>query len=130
MDIRYVAGLFDGEGSVMLLSPNKGKFRCPVVSISNNYLELLNPLPDIFGGHVSTKSPRSSKHNISYDWKVINNKAINFLSQVLPYLRHPEKIRRAELILNRYKLVTQRNGKYNTEQLKAKLQFESEFYPS
>jgi hypothetical protein len=45
-----------------------------------------------------------------------------------PYVKEPEKRRRILLILNDYKKVTSRNGKYNTKMLQNKLTFEEDFF--
>jgi hypothetical protein len=53
------------------------------------------------------------------------------LERISPYLRVPEKVSRANLILTRYKAVTPRNGKYSEVQRGSKLEFEySFFHPS
>ena len=53
------------------------------------------------------------------------------LERIVPYLRVPEKVNRANLVLTRYKDVTPRNGKYSDVQHETKLEFEySFFHPS
>ena len=128
MEKAYIAGLLDGEGCVTLLRQHRGANRVPVVSISNNYRELLDPLKQQYGGSISAKRPANPNHKINYDWKLVGRKAISFLTDILPYMLHPEKIRRASLIIEEYLLYTPRNGKYTREMLRRKLQFEHDFF--
>lgn len=129
MNIHYVAGLLDGEGSITLgRRHTKDIYRAPAVSISNNYRELLNPLKKQFGGCIRTKQPQKAHHAISYEWLVVRRKALHFLVKVLPHMRHPVKIHRATMIIERYISVTPRNGKYTPKMEEAKLQFEYDFF--
>ena len=50
------------------------------------------------------------------------------LSEISEYLLEPNKKARADLILNKYKEVTPRNGRYSEEKLRQKLQFEEDFF--
>jgi hypothetical protein len=50
------------------------------------------------------------------------------LKRVAPYMRVPEKVHRANLILVRYKAVTPRNGKYSDRLKHDKLEFEQLFF--
>jgi hypothetical protein len=49
------------------------------------------------------------------------------MTEIYPYLIINSKKRRAELIINKYKALTPRNGRYSDELLKAKLGFYDEF---
>ena len=128
MEIPYLAGLLDGEGTVTLTCLNSGKRRSPVVSVANTRLELLEPFVAEFGGHISNKRPRKANHTKSYAWKVVGDSAIDCLKRLLPHMRHPEKVRRAKLITRRYKAVTPRNGRYSLEAKDAKNKFEHDFF--
>lgn len=57
--------------------------------------------------------------------KIIN---LSYTAGILPYMKEPEKIKRAQLIVNEYKQLTPRNGKYSKEQLSKKLNFEERFF--
>ena len=54
--------------------------------------------------------------------------SLRFLDLVFPYMREPEKIRRARLLLYEYKSVTPRNGKYTPTILERKKEFETRFF--
>jgi hypothetical protein len=128
MDIRYIAGLFDGEGSVMLIASHANRRKSPTAQISNNILSLLTPVKHMFGGSIATKKPRKTTHSVSYDWRVTGQSAMDFFACILPHMHHPEKIRKINLILRKYKSVTPRNGKYTETQLQDKIAFENEFF--
>ncbi len=73
------------------------------------------------------KNYNLSKHKNSYAYSVVRDSAIRLLEEISPYLVIHKKRERAEHILKEYKAVTMRNGKYNEEQLEAKLQFYMDF---
>ena len=127
MEDIYTAGLFDGEGTVTLATAN-GKFRYPVVSVSSTTLILLEFLQQHYGGHISVHKKYQDHHQVSWSWKTTHDNALLFLEKILPYLKEPEKRRRAILLTQKYKTVTQRNGKYSKEQQEAKLALEQEFF--
>lgn len=65
---------------------------------------------------------------IFVNYKAIKfNKAIDLLKEIAPYLIIEVKRKRAELIINNYKKVTLRNGRYNTEQSQERKKFYKEF---
>jgi hypothetical protein len=47
---------------------------------------------------------------------------------IIPYIKEPKKISRINYIINNYKKVTPRNGKYSQEMAIVKLNFEKEFF--
>lgn len=124
----YMAGILDGEGSVLLNKINKSRFRTPVVSISNNDKNIIKLFYNNYGGSIIKKKKYKEKHEQSYEWRVTYYKAINVLKDLLPYMLHKEKIRRANLIINIYPIVTKRNGKYTDKEILDKLEFEKEFF--
>lgn len=125
--LAYAAGLVDGEGTVVL-TKHKSKFRSPHVSVASTTRELLEWLLLNFGGLISSKKVYKPHHKKSYAWCVHYDTAVGFLTLVAPFMKEPEKVRRAQLILQGYKGVTKRNGKYTQEELAAKLNFEDQFF--
>ena len=71
---------------------------------------------------------KEAPHSKSWNWSVRYNAAIDLLKRVLPYMKHPEKIRRAKLLVLHYKEVTNRGGHYTTELLRRKHKFERAFF--
>ncbi len=127
-DDIYAAGLIDGEGTITLSHVNGNEFRSPCVSVSSTTYELVEFLRETYGGTIVKHKVYQDHHKQSFSWKVNYNKAVNTLEKVSPYLKEPEKLRRANLILQEYKKVTKRNGKYSSEELKAKLDFQHLFF--
>ncbi len=127
-DLNYAAGLLDGEGSIMLMSANKGKKKSPHVSMTSTTIELLEFMKENFGGYIVNKKTYKEHHKQAWAWQLSYDKAFFFCKKIAPYLREPEKKRRAELIVKRYKTVTPRNGKYTAEMLYERSLFEEEFF--
>ena len=125
----YTAGLIDGEGTITLSYKYKSsRYRWPIISVPSCTPELVDFLQTTFGGSISNKRPTKADHSQSQAWHIAGDKAIELLQKVLPYLREPEKKRRASMIVENYKRLTPRNGKYTDEQKAAKLVFEHQFF--
>ena len=130
-DFIYAAGLIDGEGTITLSRGSaRDLYRHPVVSVPSCTTTLVETMKSLFGGCISNKKPSKPKHALSQAWCVRYDAAITCLKQILPFLREPEKIRRAKLILDEYKGLTPRNGRYTILQRQAKLDFERRFFDS
>lgn len=129
-EIGYVAGLIDGEGSVSLSRRNKGKWRSPVVRISNNQRSILQFALDATGlvGCMVKKLAKQPTHQVNYDLQFTNNAALRVCAAVVARLRHPVKKARMLLLLEQYKALTVRNGKYTPAQAMRKVAFEQLFF--
>lgn len=127
-DLYYTAGLIDGEGTITLSKSHKNSHRAPVVSVSSTTPELLSYLKEIFGGHISKHKTYKEHHKPSWSWKLTYNHAYKFIEQLTPYLKEPDKKRRAQMILLNYKELTPRNGKYTSKMLAEKMKFEELFF--
>ena len=128
-ECAYTAGLIDGEGTITLLRRSSmAPFRHPIVTVASCTYELLQFLKATYGGSISSKKVTKEGHSPAWTWAVINDGALEFLKCVRPFLKEPEKQRRADLILREYKSLTIRNGKYNEDQKLAKLEFEKRFF--
>lgn len=125
----YMAGLFDGEGTVTLMKHKGNEFRSPHISIVSCTLKLLEYVKSICGGYISSKRPYRKQDSISYTWTPKGKTGtFEFVSGILPFIKEPEKIRRIQLILDRYEKVTPRNGKYSITLLEKRVEFEKEFF--
>lgn len=125
----YIAGIIDGEGSVLLQRFHKNEFPSPCVSVASTTLELLNYLKEaVWGGVVKRKKNYNiEKHKDCYSYVIKYDMAINLLKEVYPYLIIEVKKKRAEMILKYYKNLTPRNGHYTPELMEAKMRFYEEF---
>jgi len=125
----YIAGLFDGEGTITLTTNfSSKKFRYPAVSVANTDLSLLKFIKKEFGGAICSKKKQKKHHSQSYHWQARYDRAIYFLKKIYPFLKIKEKCQRASLIINCYKKVTRRNGRYTFDEFKNKTAFEEKFF--
>ena len=125
----YIAGIVDGEGSIMLTKFHKNQYHSPCVSIASTDLELLEWVKNtIKGGKITSKKIyNKNRHKNSYTYTIIYDEAIQLLQDIEPYLVIPKKKARAQHIIVNYKQVTIRNGRYNEAQRQAKEQFYIDF---
>jgi len=128
----YIAGIIDGEGSIMLISNHKNQMPSPCISISSSTLELLEWIKSKtkVGTITKKKNYNPEYHKNSYTYYIRNDKALWLLGEIYPYLVLNSKKKRAELLLSEYKNVTPRNGKYTDDMLKAKKDFYERFINS
>jgi intein/homing endonuclease len=92
--ICWVAGLFEGEGSVY---KQKGRLR---VSIEMTDLDVIETVQKLFGGSVSKRIPKKSHWKISWKWRLTNNKeSTAFLIKILPFLHERRTARIKELMV-------------------------------
>ncbi|MGD6961343.1 LAGLIDADG family homing endonuclease [Fictibacillus phosphorivorans] len=129
-DAAYLAGVIDGEGSIMLTRMHKKEFRRPCISIASTDLELLQYVQSLTGGIViGKKNYQPNIHKKSFTLTIKKkNTVFSILNQIVPFLRIDKKRNRALFILGEYNRVTSRNGKYTTDQLNQKLLFEKNFF--
>jgi hypothetical protein len=92
--IVWVAGFFDGEGSVFVeIAKNKNTRRgvrnLLTVSITQTSTPCLRLIKDQFGGNIAaiTQSRRRNMNNsVCYIWRVRSKDAIAFLEVIAPYV--------------------------------------------
>lgn len=125
----YIAGIINGEGSIMLQRIHKNEHPSPCVSIASTTLELLEWVKNTVrkGRIISKKNYNIEKHKDCYSYVLRRNDAIQLLNDIYPYLIINSKKKRAELIISKYKSVTPRNGCYTEEMLIVKEEFYREF---
>ena len=125
----YIAGIIDGEGSIMLQKFHKNEYPSPCVSVASTTLELLKWIKKTVGNGVikHKKNYNIDKHKDCYSYVIKYDMAIKLLNEIYPYLIIEVKKRRAEMILKYYKNLTPRNGKYSDEMLDAKRKFYEEY---
>ncbi len=129
-DLAYLAGLLDGEGTITLeRSSNPRAFRAPLVSISSTDRELVEAALSIAGaGWIQVKRRAAQAHwKQGYEYRVKNAAAIELLGKLRPFMRCPAKVRRADMLLCDYALLTRRNGRYTDQERHSKLAFEAAF---
>jgi len=91
-DIVYLAGIVDGEGSIILerrtkLRPQeKSVMYSPRIAISNTDYRLMEWLKEKFGGNI-TKTKRGNNWKDCYAWGMSRSKAIELARMLMPYLK-------------------------------------------
>lgn len=115
----YLAGIVDGEGTVTLMKHHRNETPTPCVSVANNNLQLLKWIKTKVGGVIVSKKKSKPHHSDSYAWSVRQDRAIRLLGEIKQYLiiKKPH----ADLIIDKYKSVTHRAGKYTSKMLKQKM---------
>lgn len=96
MHNAYIAGLIDGEGSIMLLQGGPGRPRRPQVSISMIDPEPLEALAESAGGFV-----RVRKDGLIV-WRLNGNAALELLTRIRPWLIIERRRRLADVLLKEY----------------------------
>lgn len=125
----YIAGIIDGEGSIMLIKLHSNEFPSPCISIASTTLELLTYIKSVIGkgSIIKKKNYNTTSHKDSYSFSLKRNNSINLLEEIYTYLIIESKRKRAKLILKNYKALTPRNGRYSSELLITKENFYNEF---
>ncbi len=125
----YEAGIIDGEGSIMLTRFHKNQLPAPCITIASTSLELLKWVKDKSGlGSIkSKKNYNPINHKDSFTYSVRYDEAISLLKEIEPYLVIEQKKLKAQMILNEYKKLTPRNGRYSKELLQKKEEFHTRF---
>lgn len=95
LNIAYAAGIFDGEGCIMI---NMGKRKnrpatskaspryCIRASVSNTDYLLLQRFKDTFNGSIQTPKRLQAHHAQGWTWYVTSKQAEIFLMRIRPYL--------------------------------------------
>jgi hypothetical protein len=94
--LSYMAGFFDGEGSISILKRKKGDWNISYflrVSVGQKDGETLGWIRDNFGGNVY-----DVKRDGSFVWAISDSKAYEFIKLITPYLKYKKP--QAELAIS------------------------------
>lgn len=126
IQIGWVSGIFDGEGSIVLDKRN-GKWRYPSLTISSTDIEILTEVKRLLGGTITGRKEKRLRASEAWFWKNSSSrKVVEILRIIVPHLKCPKKALRARHIINGYS--SNCNGRYTPEEVAQKELFESEFY--
>lgn len=114
-EAAYAAGILDGEGSIYFSRNRTSRWPSPIVSVASTDRELLEWLRSRLGGSIVQKRTYQPQHAVSYDWKLTDRRALEFLKIVRPFLVIKRKMIRCDLLLAEYLTCTPRNGRYSSE---------------
>lgn len=85
IDIAYIAGFFDGEGSIFISKSRKQYFL--TVSISNTDKSVLESIQRIMGGSLSKSPDKRENCSHLFRLRLYCDEAKKFLEKILPYLK-------------------------------------------
>lgn len=99
VEMAYIAGLFDGEGTITQKSGNPSGIQ---VSISSTDKEVLNWLTLVVGGNVYSSNRAAQNRKQAYVWMLtrVRDKQL-FLSLLAPYLKIQRRKDKAKNALGR-----------------------------
>ena len=111
IDIKYIAGFFDGEGCITFSKIQKynpmTKRRYPCTTIrmeaSNTDFKIIKDIYNYFNiGHVINLKPRKKGYKRQLRWQLTHRQAEKVIRKLLPYMREQNKIKQAMKVLNYY----------------------------
>ena len=90
-ELAYVAGLFDGEGTVTISCYNASRYggrrrEILMVLLSSTDYSIIDYLRGIFGGSLTITGAHNN-HKEIYRWTLSARMAADFIYRILPYLR-------------------------------------------
>jgi hypothetical protein len=89
MNNEYIAGLFDGDGCIMINYADKNaqnrKFYMNM-QITNNYLPVLEQIQKLWGGNIYRQPRVKATHNDTFQWKVSSKRAYAFAKALYPFV--------------------------------------------
>jgi hypothetical protein len=132
MNWEYISGFFDADGHITLSAMNKGKNKTICVGFTNIDLKLLEEIKEFIDNQISGKgtiTKRTSKeehHSTCYNLIYRYNLGLLVVENINS--KHYKKSKKINLVLNDYKKVTPRNGKYTEDMIKIREKFINEFF--
>lgn len=86
MDLRYLAGLFDGEGSIGIYRQKATGYR-KTAGLTNTYKPILEVILQEFGGGLYPQRAATRLHKATWGWEIQNGPDIRiFLEKLRPFL--------------------------------------------
>lgn len=91
LTIQYIAGFFDGEGSINIYQTKKGVKKDRIgyqlsIYVHNTNEKIIRIFEKKFGGYVNIRKRETNKWKTGYDWKLSANQALKFLQDLIPFL--------------------------------------------
>lgn len=91
LDVRYVAGLFDDEGSVTIRVKEQPDCLSPIhllhANLSSTYRPILDLLAADFGGKINRTGRGEPRSKPAWNWRLHSRDALAFLEAVRPHLQ-------------------------------------------
>ncbi len=134
MNISYISGFFDADGSITMCRQRaKDPYKTLKIDFTNTKLEILLEIQKYLSEEhgltlsITTKPPRKENHSVSYVLSTAANRVCYSLCKLLQS-EHPMKRHRINTVLKYHDSVVIRNGKYNERQKQRRLAYERLFF--
>jgi len=86
IQLAYLAGIIDGEGTVSAQTDNRNKNHLAIrISVANSNHDLINWLQITFGGSIYNRKTYKKHHKPQKEWRVTGLDAINLAKSTLEY---------------------------------------------
>ena len=111
IDIRYIAGFFDGEGcitfsKIMKYNPMmKRRYPCTTIRMeaTNTDFKIMKDIFNYFKiGHLIKIKPRKKGYKKQLRWQLTHRQAEKVIRRLLPHMRESNKTKKARKVLNYY----------------------------
>lgn len=84
----YMAGFVDADGSISIISVGRAKTFIVRITVNNTNYDIIELFSKEFGGKIRKNG--NTKRNIRwkecYEWTLTNNKGLNVIKKLYPYL--------------------------------------------
>lgn len=123
MHIAYLAGLLDGEGSIMLTKQGPRRCRRPQLSIGMTNRNVIEAVKASYGGFIQVR-PATPARQAMFTWNLKGTPALDLLAEIRPRLVIERRKTLADILLNANLLRDSRarNKQAVTEQLFKEMQ--------
>lgn len=114
VELAYLAGIVDGEGSISVKSESKKRPYVVYLSVTNTNYDMIKIFEGHFGGKVRKRNWSNNQKNAKknwkpcYEWCISKLQAVRAVEKLLPYIRIKNK--QAILLLRLAKLRSKYNG--------------------
>jgi len=98
LDKAWMAGIFEGEGSIEIRKQTKRNWTTLTVAITSTDMELIEPFHKEFNGNIIWYAMKGNRKQ-AYRWSIWSNNAKTFLELMLPYFRVPRIINKVKIAI-------------------------------
>ena len=111
IDIKYIAGFFEGEGSICKYITYKynpimkKRYPCTTIrmEIVNTDFGIMKQIHKYFKtGHLIKIKPRKKGYKPQLHWQTTHRQSYQVLKKLIPYMIHKEKIKKAKEVFKFY----------------------------
>lgn len=88
VEAAWLAGLFDGEGSIVLVNRRRAQQRPQyVIHVYNTYRPLVERIVEVTGlNNTSVRESKNPRHATAYKWSCAGADAVSILRRMRPWL--------------------------------------------